>query len=95
MAIKYGNSPELYARRPTTAPPRHGHLPAALGDQPGQVSLDEEARTTARDEAEQHQCPACRAPKGQPCTRPPRRWETGRQPFGVLCHAERYALVSR
>lgn len=88
MAIYLNN----YGRRPR-APRRHGPV-ARHAEQPGQVSTAELDRQERRQLAMRHQCPACHAPQGQPCTRRPAPRE-GRQrvPLGYMCHAERHALV--
>lgn len=92
MAIHY-HRPDGYARRPR-APRRRREPVARHAEQPGQVSMAEIDRHEHRALAMGHQCPACHAPQGEPCTRRATIREGGqRQPLGYMCHAERHALA--
>lgn len=92
MSIHYHRA-DGYARRPT-APRRRREPVARHVDHPGQANLAQLDRQAKRDLAMAHPCPACHAPKGQPCTRRPRIGEgAGRQPLGYMCHPQRHELV--
>lgn len=92
--IHYTSPAPDYARRPR-APRRRHHTPARPLDEPGQLSLGRLERAQLVDLAVSlYNCPACRTPSGQQCTRPPSLGETGRQPLKWMCHAERYELVT-
>lgn len=86
--------PQEYARRPR-APRRRAPIPAQPDRSAGQLDLALTDRQVRRAAAERHQCPACSAPVGQPCTRRP-TWSEGktRVPLLLYVHAERAELVT-